>query len=185
MQIDNLPKPCTFYYEDVEGNNIPFEFADGFPDKKWHAQHSKFVQVNENICFGSNGSNKKDLWPVKVIKWILDKMPASWKKPQISMSFESTINCCYPIIKYLVENIHWSFNEAAVAASDLCERCLNIALWQIEGDTTAHAQYLSNSRTRCDSCKYIDPDYYSKQRVKACYKAMSKKENIKKAFKNA
>lgn len=185
MRLDNIPKPCTFYYEDTEGNNIPFDMKkDMFPPSgKWHAQHSKYVQVQESICFGSSGKANKDKWPVKFINYILYKLPASWKKVHPCMTFNSTINCCWPIVKHLVENRKWSFNEACVASADLCERCLNRVLDDIGGIQVAMNQhYYDTVNTSCKNCVYIDPDHYERRKVKAAYKAFKHGANIKECF---
>jgi hypothetical protein len=184
-RLDNLPKPCTFYYEDTEGNNIPYDRTScAHPTVKWAAQHSKSVEVHESICFGSSVRSNKDAWPVRAIKWVLYHAPASWKKPVSCITFNSSINCGWPIIKYLVEKRKWSLNEAGVAASELCERCLNRVLDDIGGvQQPMGQQYYDAAHTSCKSCQYIDLEHYNKVKMKAAYQALKHGENIAKCFK--
>ena len=184
MKLDNIDKPCTFYYEDEQGNNIPFEFTDGFPHAKWYAQHLKCVEVHHTLCFGSSGRAEKDMWPIRAIKWILKSMPVKWKKPQPAMSFSATINCSYPIVKYLVEQRKWSFNEACVLSADLCERCLNLILDDLGSQQNMGSSYYTNIHsTHCDYCEVIDAEYYLRHRVWCCYRTLKLGGSITKAFK--
>ena len=181
--LDTIDKPCTFYYEDVEGNEIPFELTDGFPHAKWHAQHSKYAEVHHTLCFCSSGCSKQDLWPVSALKWLLEKMPAKWKKPQPAMSFSSTINCAYPIVKYLVERRKWSFNEACVTSAELCERCLNLVLDDLGSKQNMGSQYYHNTHlTHCKYCEVLDAEYFNKHRVWCCYKTLKLGGSINTAY---
>ena len=185
MHIDNLPKPCTFYYEDVDGNNIPFELTEGFPHTKWCAQHFKNVEVHHSICFGSDGSSRKDKWPIRFLNWVIYKMPASWKKPKKTIDFSSTISCCYPIIKYLVDNRKWSFSEACVASKELCERCLNLALDEVGSIQNMGNKYYTNIKhnTSCEYCKIMDPIHFNKRRMFCCLKTFENGGDVRKAYK--
>jgi hypothetical protein len=180
MQLDKIEKPCTFWYEAKDGTNVPFELTEGFPEKEWHAQHSKSVIVQHSLCFGSRKG--EDRWPVRLAKWLLRKMPDSWKKPTIAFSMGSTINCGYPIIKYLVEQRGFKFYEACVVAGDLCERCLNICLWETTNEPIDQ-NYLRTANTTCYNCKYIDEAYFTNRQIKAAYATMRRGGDITKAYK--
>lgn len=179
--IDRISKPCTFWYEDTDGNDVPFDWQKGMPNRKWHAQHSKSVLVQHTICFGHN-KNGKDLWPVKLAKWLIRKMPDSWKKPTVSFSFNSTINCCFSVVEYLIQQRNFTFNDACVAVADACERCMNILIWEAEGKPVDN-NYLKTANTNCKYCEEIDPEYVLKRRVWACYRTMRLEGDIAKAFK--
>ena len=183
-RIDSLSKPCTFYYEDVKGNNIPYELTDVVPHEKWYAQHFKNVEVHHSICFGADGSSKKDKWPIRFLNWVIYKMPASWKKPVKSLNFSSTINCSYPIIKYLVDNKQWSFNEACVASKELCERCLNLALDEVGSFQNMGSQYYMNIKhpTSCEYCKIMDPIHFNKRRMFCCLQTFKVGGDVGKAY---
>lgn len=184
MKIDLIENPCTFWYEDVQGNKIPFDFSKGFPDFKWHAQFSKGVSVQENICFGQR--NGKDLWPVRFLKWLLWKCPSRWKKPTTSMSFNSTINNCWDVIKYLKEQRGFSFNDSCVVASELCDHCGSIIEWELKGEdpnSPNNQAYLKTCRSHCNYCKVIDPSYYLYRRVWACYRTLKLGGDITRAYK--
>jgi hypothetical protein len=168
MRLNNLQKPCTFYYEAADGALVPFELTEGFPTK-WYAQHSKGVEVRHSICFGTFN---KDNWFVRALKWIIANSPNSWKKDTSNLAFSTTINCCYPVVKYLVENRNWSFNDACVAAGDMCENCLNQCLSELEG------LKCPPSNTHCLSCKAIDPAHHYDYITRRMYRAMKNKENI-------
>jgi hypothetical protein len=181
MRLDNLQEPITLWYTLEDGTKVvvPPELCE-FPNG-WRYQYCKYPTVVESICT----SSKQPKWPIRFFKWIMSRMPDSWKGnvSQVARG-ETGINCLYPVIKYLVEQRKWSFHDSCVAASNLCERCMNICLWECDNDQTAHQQYLSNSTTICDSCKHIDPDYYEQKRVKHCYKTMAKQGNVALAYKN-
>lgn len=180
--IDKITPPCTFYYEDIDGNFVPFDYQKGMPDhdKPWHAQHSKGVLVQHSICFGKR-NKKLDAWPVRLLKWLLRKAPQSWKKSDISMSFHSTINSAYPIIKYLVEQRQFRFNDACVVASEMCGRCSDICEGDINGTTVIPNYNLPN--VYCKFCDIIDPQYVFYRRVWACYRTMRMEGDVAKAYK--
>jgi hypothetical protein len=179
MRIDQVSKPCTFYYESETGENIPFELTDGFPELKWHAQHSKGVLVQHSICFGSRPG--KDLWIVRALKWLVDRCPDTWKKPTSSMTFNSTLNGCWPVIKYLVDQRGWDFNNACVVCGDCCERCYNIMEAEVTGQST-NTLYFNTSRTHCKYCKELDPEHNYKYITWRLYRALNQKQDLKKVW---
>lgn len=177
--IDKISPPDTFYYEDVEGNFLPFDLQKGMPDhdKPWHAQHSKHVLVQHSIVFGTD---KDDKWPVKALKWLLQKMPDSWKKSW-SMSFNSTINSAYPMVKYLVEQRKFRFNDACVAVSEMCGRCSEICEGDLDGVVVVPDYKWPNMY--CKYCDVIDPEYVMRRRIWCCYRTMKMQGDIAKAYK--
>lgn len=182
MRLDNIPKYRTLWYEDEHGNEIDFDFKHGFPDFKNITgdvyQHSDSAVVSHSINLCNNMQDDK--WPVRFLKWLMNKMPSSWhaRKSHV-LRGETTINCVYPIVKYLVEERDWSFPEACVAGSNLCERCLNIALWELEGtDLDTEEYYLNTTNTHCMYCKHIDYDHHAKYVPKAMYRAFARGDNL-------
>jgi hypothetical protein len=181
QSLDKIEPPCTFYYEDTDGNEVPFDWNNGMPDRKWHAQHSKGVLVQHSICFGER-NKKKDLWPVRLTKWLLYRMPTTWKKSEISMSFNTTINHDYQIIKYLVENRKFKFNDACVVVSELCGRCSDIIYSELNNATFIDS-YCSLPNMCCNYCNTIDPIYSVRRRVWCCYRTIKLGGDVKKAYK--
>ena len=175
--IDKISPPDTFYYEDTDGNMVPYDYQKGMPDRKWHAQHSKHVIVQHSICFGTDSSDK---WPVRLLKWLLKKMPSSWNK-QWSMTFNATINSAYPMVKYLVEQRQFRFNDACVAVSEMCGRCGDICEGDMNGVVIVPDYKWPNMY--CKFCDVIDPEYVAWRKVWSCYRTMKMKGDIAKAYK--
>lgn len=185
MQVDNLPKPDVLWFEDEDGNKIDVDVSHGMPDfpdgQKWY-MHTKYPIVRHKI----NTCGVPDKWPVKCLKWVINKCPSNWKgNPTNVYASNTSISFSYPLVKYLVENRNWSFDEAVIMASNLCERCFNIACWSCEGYDYVNSQqrYLTNTRTYCRYCKYFDPDYDTRHRLWCCYRTFNHKGNVEKAWK--
>lgn len=188
MRLDNIPHYRSLWYEDEEGNELGFDVRAGFPDFKAHKedvyQCSNFLVVTDSVHLCNNIRNAK--WPVRALSWVIKKMPDAWKarRSQV-LKGEATIGLSFPIIKYLVEEKDWRFSDAAVASSQLCERCLNIALWEVEGtDIATEQQYLDSVHTHCMYCKHIDIDYHNAYVAKSCYRAFSRGKSVKKEYDN-
>lgn len=178
--IDKIKAPSTFYYEDCDGEKFNYDPKLGLPDKEWYAQHIKSVIVRHDICFGNRNKKNKDLFPVRMLKWILCKMPNSWKRADPSMSFNSTVYHSYPLVKYLVENKQFSFNNACVVASELCGRCYELLKGNMLGNPEVYDYSILN--TACDYCEQIDPEYILRRRVWCCYRSMKLKGDVKSAY---
>ena len=183
MRMDNIPKPKFLWFEDVNGDILDVDTSHGmpdFPDEQKVYMHTKILEVRHYI----NTSGVPDKWPVKFLRWLIKKCPNSWVGYSGEMGWGgTTIRCMFPAIKYLVENNGWSFDEAAIASSDLCERCMNICLWECEGrDLELEEHYLSNARTHCSYCKYIDPAYDERYRVWCCYRTFKMEGDVSKAW---
>lgn len=170
MKIDLIPEPCTFYYEDDEGKNVPFDFIDFNRPNKWRAQHSKFAIVQHSTNFAGR---RDEAWPIKVLKWLLEKCPDGWKRTG-SINSNCTIAWGFPVIKYLVENRKFKFNDACVIYSDLCSRCSNIVEDEVNG--VVGVNY--TERTHCSYCKVIDPGYAMKYKIWRCYRAFKYKKEF-------
>lgn len=180
MLLDRISKPTTFWYEDRNGNSVPFELTHGFPEgKEWHSQHSTYVLVQDSICFGNRPG--KDLWIVRALKWLLRKCPNKWRKPEVCMAFNTTINCAYPIVKYLIEQRHFGFNDACVVSGKLCGRCLNMVLDDLDGKDAVLTPCDSN--TFCKYCKEIDPLHHYKYIARRCYITMKRGESVEQEYK--
>lgn len=181
MRIDNLPEPETIWYEDENGGKLPFDLKSCEHPTGWKYQHAYSAVVTESIC----GHYRDAKWPIRAIMFVVRMLPNSWKQRNSQICCgSSTINCVYPIVKYLVDKRGWRFTDACIASSKLCERCLNICLWEVEGqDLRFHQHYLDTVRTTCDSCWDIDPDYRERKRVKACYSALKYGTSVKEAWK--
>ena len=179
MRIDQINPPCTFYYEDKQGNNVPFKLIDGFPNAEWHAQHLKQVSVQHTICFGNRPG--KDLWIVSALKWLLRKCPSSWRKPEPSMSMGSTVNCCWPVIKYLVDQRGWDLDDACVLCGDCCERCYNFMEAEVTGQPT-NTHYFNTSHTHCHLCKELDPEHNYRYIIWRLYRALNQKQDLKEVW---
>ena len=183
MRIDNIPQIDNIWYEDEDGNVLDVDWKNGQPEflsEKKYYQHCKNIVSTYSIYT----NYKQAKWPIRAIKWVVDKLPNSWKEQPCNVAtFNSSINCIYPIVKYFVENKGWSFSDACILGADLCERCLNIALWEIEGhDLSKEQSYLNMVRTQCNYCKYIDPDYENRLRVRCCYRTLKLGGDVGKAF---
>ena len=186
MRLDNLPKPETFWFEDKGGNKLYVDTSHGMPDfpeaQTWY-MHSYTAEVRHSVC-----TKRKDAkWPIRFLKWLIRHSPNNWKEtPSEVYEGSTTIGVLYPPVKYLVENRGWNFSDAIVAASNLCERCMNIAIWEAEEhDLSLEQRYLSSVNTYCNSCKYIDPDYAERHRVWCCYRTFKLGGgDVAKAWKN-
>jgi hypothetical protein len=183
MRLDNIKeKPETLWYEDEHGTRIPFDLNTGSLKLEYpHCvsyQHSERVAVIHSICTGYESPK----WPIRFLKWAIRKMPNSWQghNSQIA-SGESTIHCLYPIIKYLIENRDFTFDEACVTAANLCEDCMNKCLRELEGRDLSGFKH---AETSCKYCEVIDPDHFEQRRVKGCYLAYCDGESVSEAYKN-
>lgn len=176
MRLDNIQKPCTFWYEDHDENKIPYEQTDAYnlTKKGWKSQHMLYPIIREEICL-ANG--KKDRLPVKILEWLLRKMPRSWKSTTTISHYHYA--GIYEIIKYLVEQRVFSFREATVAASKMCDRCEDLCMSDL-GNAQCRTPYYDI----CEYCDMIDPGYTDMRRVQACYSTMKHNGDISKAFNN-
>ena len=190
MRIDNIPKYRTLWYEDEKGDELDFDISHGFPDMKNIEgdvyQHADSLVVTHSICLCNNG--RKDKWPVRFLKWALKKLPYSWKSRGDSGGMigrgETTLNCAYPIVKYLVEQRKWHFAEACIAAGNLCERCMNIAIWEAEGEDMAqHEHYMRVTNTHCLYCRHMDPEHHNRYVMKVCYRKYAREEDVTEEYK--
>lgn len=186
VKIDSISKPKTFWYEDLDGNEIPWDIYsdDPFPSnykQKEVYQNCVGLEVRHSVC----KQHSDPAWPIRLMKWIIKKMPNSWKgNPSEIYAGSTTINCCYPIVKYLVENRGFSFNEAAVAASQMCERCMNLCLVELANEQVSPGYFDRISSTHCKYCKEMDPEYNNKHRVWCCYRTFKLGGDVAKAYKN-
>ena len=178
--VDVIKPPPLFYYEDVYGNKVPFDWIKGMPDKEWHAQHSITLLVQHSMVFGKI-DKEKDLWPVRMIKWLLKNMPDSWKKSSISMNFNTNIGSGFELVKYLVEERKFSFNEAGGAVSIMCGRCREICESNIENRLPIFNDRWPNQH--CSYCDEIDPEYVMWRRVWCCYRTAKMTGDVSKAYK--
>lgn len=193
MQIDLLEPPECLYYEDdrlqkLENTDDPCEIP---ADSRY--QISKMLVVQESIC--RVGPYKKAKWPVRLMKWIVEKLPNSWKAEQSGQICcgTTTINCMYPVIKYLVEKKDWCLNDAAVACANMCERCMNLLLRETDPNYTLSpmpANYFDKGSgikggrgTWCKNCKTLDPEYDKKHRVWCVYRTKQLGGDVARAFK--
>ncbi len=76
-------------------------------------------------------------------------------------SAESTVNCSYPILKYLIETRGWDLNRAAILVSELCEGCMNVCLQELGEDMGGHDPYATT--TFCHYCQIIRPERYAEE----------------------
>lgn len=182
MSIDNIPRYKTLWFEDKDGNEIEVDTSQGMPSFK---EYGDVYMRSDCLCIrhGINRCNniRDAKWPVRLLKWISDRLPDSWhaRKSHI-MGGETTINCGYTVIKHLVEQRKWSFHDACVAYANMCERCGNLAEWIINGeDLRRHQSYLDSSHTHCMYCKYMDPEYHFKALLRRCYMTLDKKNQLR------
>lgn len=93
-------------------------------------------------------------------------------------SMESGISDCHwSIVKYLVEERGFGLSDALTVAPNLCERCVNICLYELNGDDFETAtDKTSTSRTYCDNCNLIDPKYARKYRARSIYRGLFSKK---------
>jgi hypothetical protein len=182
MRLDNLDKPKHYWYEDLDGNEIDWDWKSNnpFPDNYSEGevyQHCISLEVSHSIC----KQHKKPAWPIRMLKWLISKMPNSWQgNPSQIFVGHSTIGSAYPIIKYLVENRKFRLDEAAILASKLCERCYNVCLKEL-GDKSIQINYRTPN-VNCSSCKYIDPDYNQRHKLWCCYRTFKLGGSVKKAL---
>ncbi len=116
MKLDNLPRQDLLWYQDQDGNKFDQSTWDSLPkdsSKTWY-QHLLEPSVRHNVYQG----HIKKKWPVRLLKWMINRMPTSWHGQSLLIySSGTTINCIYPIVKYLVENKGWHFSEACAVGS--------------------------------------------------------------------
>lgn len=91
-----------------------------------------------------------------------------------------SINGGFPIVKYLVEQRNFTFNEACIIYSQMCEKCANHCLYEL-GDLQHKVNY-NNIKMLCEHCETIDPEHYYCQRTMACYRALKNGDDIEKTF---
>jgi hypothetical protein len=151
--LDKIPKPETFWYEDKDGNKIFCKPGD-MPSGPWEYQYFITTEVSESVCTSAKETPK---W-LKFIDKIYKKIFGRWAgyNSQIMKSGNS-VNCITPIVKYLIDK-GWNVDEACIIGSGLCERCLNIVLWEVEGGEPDR-HYLNTVHTECKYCKIVDPKY--------------------------
>ena len=176
MKLDNLPRQELLWYQDQDGNKFNQNEWNGLPkdsSKTWY-QHCMNTTVEHTIYQG----HVRKKWPVRFLKWMIRKMPASWHgHSPLAYTGRTTIGCIYPIVKYLVENKGWHFSEACAVSSQLCEKCLNTCLDECQGTTSNYS-----SKTYCDYCQYIDPGHLEKYRVWCCYRTLKLGGDVAKAW---
>lgn len=170
MPLKDLPKFECLWHEDEDGNILDLDWHNEpptIPDGDVNVyQHSSFLVVEDSICYANNTRHAK--WPVRLLAWCIQKMPDSWKKRSGQfMEGHMSLNFGYPVIKALVETHGWGFSDAAVAAANMCERCLNLALEEA-GEVVGHG---ITDVTHCKYCAYMDPEHHQKYLLKACYRA--------------
>ena len=179
MRLDNVKEAETFWYEDSDGNHVKatstYE-AESYPVK---TQHMLFPVV-EHIVRGDGF--KGDKWPIRALKWMISKMPSSWKKDL--REYSSNINIydeMFPIIKYLIDMRNFSFRDATAIAAELCTNCRDITYSEITNTITGKsiAEYDS-----CKYCKDIDPRHYNITRTTACYMTYANSGDVSWAFEN-
>lgn len=187
MKLDIIDKPKTYWYEDLDGNEIPWDingpgnpFPDNYEDGEVY-QHSVGLEVHHSIC----KEFKNPAWPIRILKWVIKKMPNSWQgNPCQLYAGHSTIGSGFSVIRYLIENRDFTLDEAAIAYSNMCERCMNICSWEVEGhDLTLEESYLKSSRTHCDYCEVIDSVYDQQKKLWCCYRTMKLGGDVSKAWK--
>jgi len=182
MKLDKISKPKTFWYEDKEGQEIPYDTRQGFPDDFEGGemyQHYRGVEVRHSIC----KQYKEPAWPVKALKWMIREMPNSWQGNSSQVyAGSSTVGPSYPVIKYLIEHDGFSFNEAVVAFSLMCERCINYYLVVLANEQVS-PDYFDTVNTSCEYCKEIDPPHYQKRKLWACYRTMKLGGDVKRSWK--
>lgn len=180
MKLDKLTKPETLWYENEQGEKIDWDIRNMVHPECYYDggvyQYSQNVVVTQSIC----RQYQEPHWIVRTLYWLIRKMPDKWQKIS-SQVYESqtTINSSYKIIKYLVEQRNFSFSDACIISSRLCERCCNVCECELAGQ-----QYNSWSNTHCDYCKVIDPDYDMKHKLWCCYRTFKLDGDVAKAYKN-
>lgn len=172
MKLDNISKPKLLWYEDSNGRRID----SPEPEKSDTYQFRMNLSVTSEVL----GDYKKPKWPIRFLKWLIDKMPVSWHgRERLVYKDRASINGAFPIIKYLVEVRNWDLNSSAAVYANMCERCANICIAETAGK---RATNLANN-THCKYCKEIDPEYDSMYKIKNCYRAFKLGSNVREAWK--
>lgn len=187
MRLDSLKAPHpSMWAENKVGERVGHWDRGGFVPKLGYSEKDIFYTYSKNACVRDSVFRKPQdpKWPVKFLLWLISKMPYSWKKISHNLGGgEVTINCIYPIVKYCVEKKGWGFSESVEFGASTCERCLNLLLYEIEGeDLSKHEDYFKKVGTFCEYCKELDPDYHYRYRARSCYRAYKNKEDVKKEF---
>lgn len=186
MIIDTLNAPDSLWYEDRNGNKVDVDISQGFPsDQRLKYQISKLLVVEESIC--NICEHQKSKWPVRFFEWILNKMPQRWREEKSGVIYRghTTINSMFSIIQYLVFKRGWNLNDAAVLCADLCSRCSNILLNELNPNEGRASSDKDFRGTWCKYCKTIDPDYDKRHRiwwVYRCWWKLNRRINIKKSY---
>jgi hypothetical protein len=189
MRIDLLEPPDCLYYEDKNLKRIDWDITQGLPDDpKAKYQIYKGLEVRESIV--RVGGCQRAKWPVRFLEWLAERMPQRWKAIKSGEIYVggSTVNCMYPVIKYLVEKRGWGLNDAAVLCGEICGRCMNLLLQETDPNFTfasMPSDYFKKARgTWCKHCKIIDPDYDKRHRVWCVCRTWKMGGDVELAYKN-
>lgn len=166
MRIDELKRPDNIYFVNSKWDKVDYDINDDFTYENMVRQNSsikyqivKYLEVRESVC---RVTNEKDKWPVRFLKWLVERLPNSWKAGSAEVYCGgSTIGTMFPVIKYLVEKRGWSLDDSAILVSELCSRCSNVLDDEVL-KTPATYNYNHFPDTWCKHCHTIDPKYNNK-----------------------
>ena len=176
--VRRLKPPSTFYYEDTQGNNVPFELTDcAHPSVRWHSQHSKQVIVQHQELTGGRYDAH---WIVRLLKWLLNRCPGSWFNTRVLTRSSTSIHCGWRVIKYLVEQGGLNFDDACILYSECCSRCLDWLEYESHGKNPLKEDPRFNLRhdTHCSHCKEVDPAYNYRYITWRLYRAFNRGQNL-------
>lgn len=141
--LDKIEKPALMWTENPKTGDTVIPQSDFFDEKGTPNQEVTDRKTNS----------------VGIFKGVEVYESLTGDKGEIA-TFHSTINCVWPILKYLVEERGWGIDHAAVLASDLCDGCMNVVLEEFGEDMEGHNPMETN--TSCPYCPIIRPEYYEK-----------------------
>lgn len=134
MKIDKSKIPCGLWYEDVNGNIIPFN-DELDPPKEAVTRHASFpLEIREQIWFKSKKKRKND-------------------KPDMTCS---TLigGGNQDVILAMANSGDYTLAESMAIYASCCERCMNVLAYKYLNGKDGYAEYSDEWKLCITSCRY-------------------------------
>jgi len=189
MRIDDIAKPDFLWFEDDDGNKLELgpNIVEFPPEYK--SGDARLIVQSTRTTYEMHCKQRKDLWPVKFLNWIIKILPKTWRATDSQIfAGSSPVNIPFSIMKHLVEKRKFSIEESLIATSEMCGRCIRILDLEATGaDLNADPGYMNKSydscRVCCSHCEVIDPEYSRSYTRWVCYRTMKLGGDVAKAYK--
>lgn len=145
MNLDKIKSKEGIWYEDADGNYIPFSGSvDEIPENA----------VTEHVCF-----------PLEIRETIRSLRDCDGNKITDGGSFTS---CCHigggnsPVIIAMVQSGDFTLSEALAVYSHLCERCVNALAYHYLNGADGYPEYSEEWKkcgTVCECCKDMEANH--------------------------